>query len=801
MSNDYILGKNMVNEQSKIIVPEELPILPLRESVVFPLSIIPITVKRPGSIKLIDDSSVGDRIIGMVAQKNASEEEPTQENLYKVGTVVQIIKMIRLPDNIIQILVQGVSRITLEQFTQETPYFKAKVKSVVIEDEDTPEIQVLTRNILSLLEKISALNNRFGEEIYTLALNIKSPGMIADLVVSFFNVPFGQQQEFLETFDIKTRLEKVNVLLNKELQILEISSKMQSEIKDKLDKQQREYILREQLKSIKKELGEENELTEEIKEVKEKIQQAKLPPDVEKEANRELEKMSKIPSASPEYTVSHTYLEWIVSLPWSVTTEDNLDIDKAQKVLDDDHYDLKKIKERILEFLAVHKLKKEMKGPILCFVGPPGVGKTSLGKSIARALGRKFIRISLGGVRDEADIRGHRRTYIGALPGRIIQGIRRAGSNNPVFMMDEVDKIGLDFRGDPASALLEVLDPEQNNSFTDHYLDVPFDLSKVMFITTANLIDTIPVPLQDRMEVIYLPGYTENEKLMIAKKYLLPRQLQENGIEPDKLKIEDSALIKIIRDFTREAGLRNLERNIAAVCRKTASEFARDNNKTISVTDKQIVGFLGPVKFYSEVAERIKQPGIAVGLAWTQAGGDIIFIEATKMKGKKSLILTGQLGDVMKESAQAALSYIRSNAKSFGIEEDFFENYDIHIHIPAGAVPKDGPSAGVTMAVALASLLKNKRVVPYLAMTGEITLRGNVLPVGGIKEKILAAKRSGIKTVILPKKNEKDISEVPDEIKKELKFIFVENIEEAIKEAIDFKSDDKSIKNLRKTRR
>ncbi|MHB9154317.1 MAG: endopeptidase La, partial [Endomicrobiales bacterium] len=507
--------------------------------------------------------------------------------------------------------------------------------------------------------------------------------------------------------------------------------------------------------------------------------------DVEKEAEREVDRMSKIPPASPEYTVARTYVEWLVSLPWAVSTQDNLDIDQAQKVLDEDHYDLEKIKERILEFLAVRKLKRETKGPILCFVGPPGVGKTSLGKSIARAMGRKFIRISLGGIRDEADIRGHRRTYIGALPGRIIQGIRRAGSNNPVFMMDEVDKIGLDFRGDPASALLEVLDPEQNNAFVDHYLDVAFDLSKVMFITTANVTHTIPAPLQDRMETLSLPGYTEEEKLAIAQKYLVPRQITANGINPEKLKFEDSAIRKIILDYTREAGLRNLEREIATICRKTAAELARGHDKNVIVTDKNVSDFLGPVRFFSEVAERTNKPGVAIGLAWTQTGGDIIFIEATKMKGKKILTLTGQLGDIMKESAQAALSYIRSQATNLGIPDDFFENYDIHIHVPAGAIPKDGPSAGVTMAVALASLLTDRTVTPYLAMTGEITLRGNVLPVGGIKEKVLAAKRAGIRTVLLPQKNEKDIEEVPPEVRKDLKIAFIDSIEDAIDKALE----------------
>jgi ATP-dependent Lon protease len=771
------------HEPEKIRIPEELPVLPIKGEVVFPVTIAHITVDDLDSAKLVDEAYLGDKIIGVVTWKDEFKEKPSREDLYKTGTAVHILRMLKTPDNRVHLLLHGISRIILEEFTQTVPYFKAKIKTVFVREEDSPEIQALTRNIYAILEKIAS-SGYIANELYAIVLNIKKPGVMADIIGHTLNIPIEKKQELLETFDIKTRLEKTNVSLNKELQVSEMSLKIQSDIKQKLDKTQREYILREQLKAIKKELGEESELSKEIRELKEGIKNAKMPAEVQKETDKELDRMAKIPSSSPEYTVSHTYLEWLVSLPWTTGTEDNLDIKKAQEMLDEDHYNLKKVKERILEFLAVHKLKKDTKIPILCLVGPPGVGKTSLGKSIARALGRKFIRVSLGGIRDEADIRGHRRTYIGALPGRIIQGIRRAGSNNPVFMIDEVDKIGADFHGDPASALLEVLDPEQNNSFSDHYLDVPFDLSKVMFIATANIIDTIPGPLRDRMEIITLPGYTEEEKLMIARKYLIPRQLENHGITPAELKYEDEALLKIIRDYTREAGLRSLEREIAAIHRKTAVEIVRGEKGAVTITPHNISGFLGPVKFFSEVAERIKQPGVAIGLAWTQSGGDIIFVEATRMKGRKAFVLTGQLGDVMKESAQAALSYIRSNAKCFGIGEDFFDNNDIHIHVPAGAIPKDGPSAGVTMAVALASLLTERKVVPYVAMTGEITLRGTVLPVGGIKEKILAAKRTGIKTVLLPEKNEKDLNEVPEEVKKELKIYFIRDIKEAIEKAL-----------------
>ncbi|MCB4791572.1 MAG: endopeptidase La [Elusimicrobia bacterium] len=772
------------DKSGKIQIPEELPVLPLRSTVVFPAGIENLSVGRANSIKLVDDASLGDKVIAVATQVDPGMEEPSENDLYKIGTAVRILKMVRLTDGTVHIMVQGFARIKLERFTQKEPYLKAIVSPVVIEKKQSDEFEPLVRNILSILERFTKFGSKLGSEMHLLSLNIKNPGIIADFIVSELNLPFEEKQKFLETADIKERLEKVNLYLNKELQVLEISSKIQADIQNKMDKTQRDYILREQMSAIKKELGEESDAGEEIKELRKKIKKANLPGEVNKEALNELDRMSKISPVSPEYTVIHTYLGWLVSLPWAIKTPDNLDIKAAKEVLDEDHYDLEKIKERILEFMAVRKLKNESKGPILCFLGPPGVGKTSLGKSIARAMGRKFIRASLGGIRDEADIRGHRRTYIGALPGRIIQGIKRAGSNNPVFMMDEIDKIGADFRGDPASALLEVLDPEQNNSFTDHYLDVPFDLSNVMFIATANVIDTVPAPLRDRMEVLTLSGYTDEEKMMIAKKYLILRQLQENGISKDKIEFTDEALFKIIHGYTREAGLRNFERELASICRKVAVEVVNGTSQKIIINQDNIAKYLGPERFLLEVAERLTQPGVAIGLAWTPAGGDILFIEASKMPGKKSLALTGQLGDVMKESANAALSFIRSHASEYYIPDNFFENNDIHIHVPAGAIPKDGPSAGVTMAVALVSLLTNRIVAPYLAMTGEITLKGNVLPVGGIKEKVLAAKRAGIKVIILPKWNKTDIGEIPEKIIEGLRFIFVENINEAIKEAL-----------------
>ncbi len=763
---------------------EELAILPLKNGVVYPNAMMPITIGQERSIKLVDDALVKEKIIGIVPVKNADIEVPNPEDLYTMGCSAHILKMMKLPENHMSVLVQGQSRIHIKEYTQTLPYLKAKIDIIKEEFEKEVETEALMVSIKNLFQKAVELSPHIPAEVGILVMNMDNPGTLADLIASNFNISVGEKQEILEILDIKKRLEKVVSILNKELHVLELGSKIQGELKKEMDKNQREYYLREQLKAIQRELGEEDERTVEVTELKEKIEKSKMPKEVNEVAQKELDRLSKMPPAAAEYTVSRTYLDWLIEVPWSVATEDNLDIDEAQKVLDEDHYGLEKVKKRILEYLAVRKLKADMKGPILCFVGPPGTGKTSLGKSIARALGRKFIRLSLGGVRDEAEIRGHRRTYVGALPGRIIQGIKKAGSHNPVFMLDEIDKLGMDFRGDPSSALLEVLDPEQNFSFSDHYLEVPFDLSNVMFITTANILDTIPPALRDRMEILELPGYTEEEKLMIAQKYLVSRQLEAHGLTSENLNFEDDAVKAIISDYTREAGLRNLEREIATICRGVAKEYAQGKKEAVVVNKERLHSFLGPIKFFSEIAERTSVPGVATGLAWTPTGGDIIFVEATKMKGKKSLALTGSLGDVMKESAQAALSYIRSNTKDLSVPEDFFEENDIHLHVPAGAIPKDGPSAGVTMFAALTSLLTDRPVRSDIAMTGEITLRGLVLPVGGIKEKVLAAKRAGLNRIILPKKNENNLEEIPENVKKGMKFYFIEKMDQVIEHAL-----------------
>jgi ATP-dependent Lon protease len=776
--------KEEKGKEEKIVVPNELPVLPLRGTVLYPDLILPIMVGRKKSVKLIDDAMDGDRIIGIITQKRSEIEEPKESDLYSVGVAALILRMIRELDGSQRVIVQGVSRIKVKEYSQKDPYFK--VKCDTIEENYVPgvEIDALVMNLKNLFQRAVELAPYLTAELGTMVNNIKSAAILSDLVASNLNISTAEKQSILETFDVRERLTRVHLHLNKEIQVLELGNKIQSQVKEDMDRTQREYYLREQMKAIKKELGELDEHSTEIKELREKIKKAKMPPDALAAADKELDRLAKIPPASAEYTVARTYLDWLVELPWSETTEDNLDIDNAQKTLDEDHYDLEKVKKRILEYLAVRKLKANMKGPILCFVGPPGVGKTSLGKSIARTMGRKFMRISLGGVRDEAEIRGHRRTYVGALPGRIIQGIKKSGSNNPIFMLDEVDKIGMDFRGDPSSALLEVLDPEQNFSFSDHYIDVSFDLSKVMFITTANVLDTIPPALRDRMETLELPGYSEDQKIMIAKQFLLPKQVAEHGLTSDYIEFKDDALQTIIISYTREAGVRNLEREIAAICRGVAKDVARGIMEKVVIGSELLHKFLGPVKFFPEVAERTSEPGVATGLAWTPTGGDIIFVEATKMRGEKGLTLTGQLGDVMKESAQAALAYVRTKSKELGIEEDFFEKNDIHIHVPAGAIPKDGPSAGITMFVALTSLLTNIPIRSDVAMTGEITLRGLVLPVGGIKEKVLAGMRAGIKTIILPKKNEKDLEEIPEHIRNQMNFQFIQRMDEAIELAL-----------------
>ncbi len=762
-------------------IPQVLPILPLRNTVVFPQQIIPISVGREKSIKLIEEALSDNKLITLVAQRDGKVEDPRPEDLFRWGTVTSVMKVFKMPDGTQSVMVQGLSRAQLLDYTQVDPFLKALVQAQPEKKVEGVSIEALIGNIRSLFEQIVGRASYLTPEHVILIANTEDPGRLADVIIWNLTISTAEKQSVLELIDIKDRLEKLNYILTKELQILELGSKIQTEVQGEINKTQREYYLREQLKAIQKELGEEDERTVEINELRKKIKDAKMPKETTEVAEKELDRLSKMPPAAAEYTVSRTYLDWLIELPWGKGTKDNLDVKKAQKILDEDHYDLEKVKKRILEYLAVRKLKKDMKGPILCFVGPPGVGKTSLGKSIARALGRKFMRISLGGVHDEAEIRGHRRTYIGALPGRIIQGLKKVGSKNPVFMLDEIDKIGMDFRGDPSSALLEVLDPEQNNSFSDHYLEVPFDLSQVMFITTANLADPILPALKDRMEMLELPGYTEEEKLKIAHKYLIPKQLKAHGLTTSHIEFREEATAEIIKSYTREAGVRNLEREIAAICRGVAKEVVEGNTESKAIKKDSVSSYLGSIKFFSEVAERTSRAGVATGLAWTPFGGDILFVEATKMKGKGDLILTGSLGDIMKESARAALSYIRSKASELKIADDIFSKYDIHIHVPAGAIPKDGPSAGVTLLTCLVSLLTNKLVSNDLAMTGEITLRGSVLPVGGIKEKILAAHRAGIKRVLLPEKNRKDFDDIPEAVRKQIELCFVSEIDQVLK--------------------
>jgi len=769
---------------SKAEIPEVLPVLPLRGIVIFPSQIHPFLVSRPSSLKLIEDCGQTSKIIALAAQKNPEDEQPVPEGLFQIGTAVRILKMLRYPDQSVRVLVQGLARIELGPFTQREPYFLARVKRLHELVSSDKEIDALQAHLVSQFSKFVSLVPYLPDELQVLAMQVKEASRLADMVASYLKIPIEEGQVLLTTLDVRARLEKLIAILGREIEMLELGHKIQSQVQTELNKNQREYYLRQQLKAIQKELGEGDARSSEVEEIEKKIEEAKMSPEARKVADKELERLKMIPPESAEHTVVRTYLDWLVSLPWSVSTEDNLDIRHARQVLDEDHYDLEKIKERILEFLAVRKLKNDTKGPILCFVGPPGTGKTSLGKSIARSLGRKFVRLSLGGIRDEAEIRGHRRTYIGALPGRIIQGLRNAGSNNPLFILDEVDKLGMDFRGDPASALLEVLDPEQNNTFSDHYLDVPFDLSKVLFLTTANVLDPIPHALRDRMEVLELPGYTEEEKLQIVRRHLIPKQLKENGLGDQTIEFSEEALREVIHSYTREAGLRNLEREIARVCRKIARSITEGEKAPAIVSGADVQRYLGAPRFFSEVAERTQEPGVATGLAWTPNGGEIMFIESTRMSGQKGLNLTGSLGDVMKESAQAALSYVRTHAAELGIAPDFFDKSDIHVHVPAGAIPKDGPSGGVTIAASLASLLSGRPVRADVAMTGEITLRGKVLPVGGIKEKVLAARRAGIKTIILPRRNERDLEDIQPEVRKELEMIFVDTVDEVIRHAL-----------------
>ncbi len=773
----------------------ELSILPLKAAVVYPSLVMPLMITEARYAKLIDDALMEGKPIILIAQKDAEQEFPGPDGLYTVGTVGSILKMLRFPDGSVRFLVQGIMRVEIEKYTATEPYLKGMVKPIDETFSQNIEEEALVRNIHEQLKKVVQLAPYLPDDLQVTALNTEDPSRLADLIASNLNITTEQKQEILEIFDVAQRLKKLTLMITKEVEVLEMSKKIQSEAASEMGKSQREYILREQLKAIRKELGESDDQTLELEEFKKKIDEAKMSAEAEEAATKELDRLSKMNPSAAEYTVSRTYLDWLVSVPWSVSTDDLLDIKKAQKVLDEDHYDLEKVKERILEYLAVRKLKSDLKGPILCFVGPPGVGKTSLGKSIARAMGRKFHRISLGGVRDEAEIRGHRRTYIGALPGRVIQGLRKSGANNPIFMLDEIDKIGQDFRGDPASALLEVLDPEQNNTFSDHYLDVVFDLSKVMFITTANVVETIPHVLLDRMEVIQLSGYTDMEKLAITKKYLVPRNLDDHGLKPSNFSITDSAIKKVISGYTRESGLRNLHREIGAICRKVAKRIAMDDVTRMKIDIKDVRKLLGPEKFIREETERSPRVGVIPALAWTSTGGEILYVEAMKMPGKKQLTLTGQLGDVMKESVRAALSYLQSRCDEIGLTPEDFEKHDFHIHVPAGATPKDGPSAGITMCTAIASALLNKPPASCLAMTGEITLRGDVLPIGGIKQKSLAAYRAGIKKILLPKKNEGDLEDVPKEIKSKIKFVLVERVSEVLYHALGIKmNSEKPVK-------
>ncbi|MDH4205230.1 MAG: endopeptidase La [Desulfobacteraceae bacterium] len=769
-------------------IPEILPILPLFDAALYPKMVLPLVVMQPESIQLVDEAMSKDRLIGLVVAKKPVEENVNvRDNLNTAGTVALILKMAKTEDNKLQLLAQGLGRFEIKKYVQEKPYLKASVKHIKDIETKDKEIDALMSNMIGQFSRVAELSPGLPQEIVVMAKSIQEPGILADMISSTINSSLEEKQRVLEIYDIKKRLKEVTRLLTYQLEILELGSKIQSQVKGDMDKRQREYFLREQLKAIKEELGEKDEAAVEIEDYKAKIEEKNLPEEARKEAERELNRLSRMHPSSAEYTVASTYLDWLTALPWHDSTEDNMDITKARKILDQDHFGLDKAKRRIIEYLAVRKLKPESKGPILCFVGPPGTGKTSLGRSIANALGRKFFRISLGGVRDEAEIRGHRRTYIGALPGRIIQGIRRSESNNPVFMLDEIDKVGSDFRGDPSSALLEVLDPEQNFSFSDHYLDVPFDLSKVMFITTANILDTIPPALRDRMEVLKLVGYTLEEKVKIAIRYLIPRQRDAHGLKAGQIKFTKGAIKHIISGYTREAGLRNLEREIANICRGVAAGIAEEKIKSVAINVENISEYLGPVRLTHEGKARTSIPGVATGLAWTETGGELLFVEATSMRGNKGLTLTGQLGDVMKESATAALSFIRSNAALIGVPDDYFEKHDIHIHVPAGAIPKDGPSAGVTMLTALASLLTNRTVRKDLAMTGEITLRGQVLPIGGLKEKVLAAHRAGIKTIIIPKLNEKDLYDISEEIQKKINFKPVERMQDVLKIAFEKK--------------
>jgi ATP-dependent Lon protease len=773
------------NKGSQVEIPDVLPLLPIRDIVIYPYMMLPLFVGRDVSIRAVEESLSRDRLIFLVSQKNSAEENPNSSDIHRVGTIASIMRMLKLADGRVKILVQGLSKGEIDTYLRERPFFEVKIRKVIEPtlSEVPIEVEALMRTAKEKIEQILNLKN-LPPEIVMVTDNISDPGVLADLVASNLRLKIEESQAILEIFDPIERLKKVNELLTRELELSTMQARIQNQAKEEMSKTQRDYFLREQLKQIQQELGEGDERAEELSELKKQIERAKMPSEVKREADKQLRRLEQMHPESSEASLVRTYLDWLVDLPWSKRTKDNLNIKKAKEVLDEDHYDLEKIKERILEYLAVNKLRRKIKGPILCFVGPPGVGKTSLGRSIARSLGRNFVRISLGGVRDEAEIRGHRRTYVGALPGRIIQGIKQASSNNPVFMLDEIDKVGADFRGDPSAALLEVLDPEQNHAFSDHYLNLPFDLSNVLFICTANLLDPVPAALADRMEVIQLSGYTNEEKLEIARRYLLPRQLEDNGISTKQLEISDDAVLRIIAEYTKEAGLRNLEREIASICRKVARKVAEGKKDLTRITRTNIHSSLGAPKFIPEAEQEHHEVGVATGLAWTSTGGEVLYVEASLSKGRGNLTLTGQLGDVMKESAQAAVSYARAHARKLGIEEDFYQKLDIHIHVPAGAIPKDGPSAGITMATALISALTKRPVSRDVAMTGEITLRGRVLAIGGLKEKSLAAFRAGIKTMIVPDRNQKDLDEIPKPLRRKLRWVIAQNMSDVLKIAL-----------------
>jgi len=766
-------------------IPTTLPILSLKNTVVFPQIPMPLVVGRPPSVRLIDEAMVRNRLIGLVAQRSPDVEEPKEADLYEVGCVALIQRLLKFPDGTLRVLVAGMQRIRIKHWVRLDPYPVADIELLDETVEQTVEVEALAKNLLNQISKMLALMPIDSDEIGVALLNVDNPGRLADMGAALLVRDTPLKQEFLETLVVKDRLRRLTQHISREIEVMELGSKIQEEVQGEMEKGQREFVLRQQLKAIQKELGLEDDTDAEIQRLQTDIEKAGMPEAVREAADRELKRLRTMPPASAEHVVVRTYLDWLIALPWSKETTDKLDIIESRRILDEDHFDLDRVKDRIVEFLAVRKLRNDTRGPILCFAGPPGTGKTSLGKSIARAMGRQFHRMSLGGVRDEAEIRGHRRTYVGALPGRIIEGLRKCGSRNPVIMLDEIDKLGADFRGDPSAALLEVLDPEQNRFFQDHYLDLPFDLSSVLFITTANVLDSVPPPLRDRMEVLELSGYTEDEKVAIARRYLIPRQSTENGLKPDDLDLPEATLRRVIGGYTREAGLRNLERSIATLCRKVARRRAEGDAARVTIAPGELTAFLGPERFTSELAERIGQPGIAVGLAWTPFGGEILFVEATRMPGGKSLTITGQVGDVMRESALAALSWIRSRTASLGIAADFFSRSDIHVHVPAGAIPKDGPSAGVTMATSLVSLLTGRPCRAETAMTGELTLRGKVLPVGGIKEKVLAARRAGVRTIIMPADNEKDLQDVPKDALADLTFHFAQQVEDVIEYALE----------------